>query len=258
MCRKTFAFFLLSLFFQVKLPAQLNEGDTAKFQIRASMTGNFQKGNVELTLVRGRLEAVYAPVENWVLKTQNSSMYQAFFSKKADNDVFSRNYLYFKPFNRIYPFALAFVSTNFRRKIDLRYFIGPGVTYRVVWNKKHSVKAAAGVVYEQTRFAASNFNANRYDGTGRIGLWRATVWTGGSHRLAGDRIRFFSEAFYQPAFDTRENFRWQLDTGLDFPVWKGFSFNVLYTVTNENITIEKIKQRDRVLSFGAAYNFRKK
>jgi hypothetical protein len=38
--------------------AQLNESDTARFQFRAGVTGAWQKGNVDLLVLRGRLELV--------------------------------------------------------------------------------------------------------------------------------------------------------------------------------------------------------
>ena len=36
--------------------AQLNESDTVKFQLRASLTGNYQQGNVELLNLKSKLE----------------------------------------------------------------------------------------------------------------------------------------------------------------------------------------------------------
>ncbi len=36
--------------------AQLNESDTARFQLRAGITGVWQSGNVELLVLRSRLE----------------------------------------------------------------------------------------------------------------------------------------------------------------------------------------------------------
>ena len=81
----------------VKPFAQLNESDTVKFQLRASLTGNYQQGNVELLNIKSKLEFVFSQQKDWVFKSQNSSLYQSFYSKEADNDIFSRNYLYYHP-----------------------------------------------------------------------------------------------------------------------------------------------------------------
>ncbi len=84
----------LCLFGSVQASAQLNESDTLKFQLRISVSGNYQTGNVAVFALRNRIDFSVSPVKNWVFKSQNSSLYQAFYGKKADNDLFSRNYLY--------------------------------------------------------------------------------------------------------------------------------------------------------------------
>ncbi len=99
------------------LAAQLNESDTLNFQLKTGISGNLQKGNVDLFLIRGRLEFSFIPVKTLVFKSQNSSLYQSFSGRKADNDLFSRNYLYFRPERRLYPFAISYSSSNFRRRI---------------------------------------------------------------------------------------------------------------------------------------------
>lgn len=77
--------------------AQLNESDTLKFQMRGSASGSWQVGNVDLWVVRGKLDMVVNNNKSLVFKSQNNSLYQQFGSFKADNDLNSRNYLYFKP-----------------------------------------------------------------------------------------------------------------------------------------------------------------
>jgi len=114
----------------VSVKAQLNESDTVKFQLRTSLTGNYQQGNVNILTVRSKLDFSFSPVKDFVFKSQNSSLYQEFSSKKADNDIFSRNFIYYKPQKKIYPFGIAYISTNYRRKIDTRLFTGAGLTYR--------------------------------------------------------------------------------------------------------------------------------
>jgi Protein of unknown function, DUF481 len=238
------------------LQAQINESDTLLFQLRGGLTGNFQQGNVEFLAVRGRLEFSVAPNKAIVFKSQNSSMYQEFFGRKADNDIFSRNYLYFRPQQRQYAFLIGYVNTNFRRKIDWRYFAGAGLTYRLVRQKGHSLKAAFGAIHEQTRFRATDFNINRYDGSADIRLWRGNFWMEGSHLLGKKHLRLYYDAFYQPAFNERANYRWQTDLGLDILVWKGLNINVLYTLAFENVVANAIKNTDRVLTFGLAYQIK--
>lgn len=238
--------------------AQLNESDTARLQVRASLTGNFQQGNVEVTTVRSKLDVVASPVLSWVFKSQNSSLYQSFYSVKADNDLFSRNFLYYHPERRLYPFAIAYISTNYRRKIDLRYFAGAGATLQLINTPRHVVKLSAGVVYENTRFAASTYTETRYNGSPIIGLWRGTTWLGGWHYLLDNHLRLYYDAYYQPTFSDATNYRWQYDIGVDFPIWRGLAFNALYTYTHENVVITKIQPDDKILTVGLSYTFRKR
>lgn len=248
--------FLLCLIASPAL-AQLNESDTTRLQLRASLTGNFQQGNVEVTTVRGKLDLVTSPVRSWVFKSQNSSLYQSFYSTKADNDLFSRNYLYYHPERQIYPFAIAYVSTNYRRKIDLRYFAGAGATLQLISKPKHVLKLSAGAVYENTRFSADTYNEARYNGSQTIDLWRVTAWLGGWHYLLDNHLRLYYDAYYQPAFSDANNYRWQYDIGFDFPIWRGLAFNALYTYTHENVVVTKIQPDDKILTVGLSYTLRK-
>lgn len=236
--------------------AQLNESDTARFQVRIALTGTVQEGNVEATAVRGKLDLVVSPTRRWVWKSQNASLYQAFYGLRADNDLFSRNYLYYRPDRRGYPFGIAYVSTNYRRKIDRRHFAGTGLTLRLIGSPNSGLKVSAGGVYEATRFVGTTFNEVRYNGASSIALWRATTWLGGWHTLLEGHLRLYYDAYYQPAFSDASNYRWQYDVGLDFPVWRGLAFNLLYTFTYEQVVVTAIRPDDRLLTMGLAYNLR--
>lgn len=236
--------------------AQINESDTTHFQLRANITGNYQQGNVTVTTIKSRFDFSYAPVKDWVFKSQNSSLYQSFYKKKADNDLFSRNYFYYKPYKRLYPFAIAYVSANYRRKIDMRYFAGAGVTYQLLKQQKNVLKLSASTIYEATTFKQKNFNYAEYNGSDKINVWRATVYIAGWNYLLQNHLRFYYDAYWQPAFNNGNNYRTQFDVGVDFPVWKGLSVNALYSFTHENVVVANIQQEDKILTFGLAYNLK--
>ena len=131
------------LFLPLCLSAQTNKSDTLetdksdtlKLKASLSLTGFWQGGNVETVIFRAKSDVSYKPLKKWVLRTKNSYVYQEFGKEKADEDILSLNFLYFDPEREIYPLLLGFVSTNFRREIDLRSLIGAGVTYQIL-NKK--------------------------------------------------------------------------------------------------------------------------
>lgn len=255
---KPFLLFIILSMSMGKSFAQLNESDTTKFQLRASVTGNYQQGNVEVLNIKSKLDFTYSPYKNWVLKSQNSSLYQAFYSVEADNDIFSRNYIYYQPQHKVYPFAIAYISTNYRRKIDNRYFAGAGITYQLINKKKNVLKLSASTVYETTNFKSNTYNYNEYNGDDKINLWRGTLYVGGWNYLLEKHIRLYYDAYWQPAFNNSNNYRTQVDVGVDFPIWKGLSFNAVYAFTHENVMIEKVKQEDKILTFGIAYNLKAK
>jgi hypothetical protein len=151
--------FIIGFIFWIKpMMSQINESDTISFQLKSTITGNYQKGNVNVLSIKSKIEFTKRLLKQFVYKSQNNSLYQEFGQKKSDNDVFSRNYLYYKPKNKIYPFGIAYLSSNYRRKIDFRYFTGAGLTYQI-WNTKTNiVKLSASLVYEETKFKTTSFN----------------------------------------------------------------------------------------------------
>lgn len=254
---KIFAIAIAGLVFARPATAQINESDTVKLQARVSVTGNYQKGNVEVFTLRGRADFSVSPLKDFVFKTQNASLYQEFYGRKADNDIFSRNYFYFKPQQKIYPFAMIYFSANYRRKVDNRFFAGPGATLQVINKKENVLKVSGSVVYEHTLFNANAFNYSEFDSSSTINLWRGTAYIGGWNYLFDKHLRLWYDGFWQPAFNNANNYRTQFDIGLDFPVWKGLSFTTVYTYTHENVVVKSVKQDDRILSFGLSYNIKK-
>jgi hypothetical protein len=237
--------------------AQINESDTAKFQLKASVSGNYQHGNVNLFTLRSKLDASTHVGYKWVFKTQNASLYQELGTVKADNDIFSRNYLYYQPWKTLYPYAIAYVSTNYRRKINSRVFSGLGVTYQVLHKTNSTIKFSASAVYETSKFSNTIFNQHSYDGSSNIHLWRGTLYTNGWWYLSNNRLRLYYDAFYQPAFNNTSNYRTQVDVGVDVPIWRGLSFSCLYTLTHEAVVPINVKEEDTILTFGVNYQLKK-
>ncbi len=253
-------FFLLIIFLlSWAIPkAQLNESDTVKFQLRASVSGNYQQGNVALLAIRSKLDFTFSPIKQFVFKSQNSSLYQEFGNRKADNDLFSRNYLYWQPQHKVYPFGITYVSSNFRRKIETRFFAGAGITFQLVQTQFHVLKLSASTVYETNSFKGTLYNKAEYNGSNRINLWRGTLYAAGWNYLLNHKLRLYYDAYWQPAFNNKNNYRTQYDIGVEIPLWKGFNFTALYIFTHENVVINNIKQQDKILSFGFSYNFKQK
>lgn len=245
--KKIFFYLLIVPLF---LNAQINESDTLRVKAGLSLTGFYQGGNVETVIFRAKSDLSFKPWKNWVFKNQNSYVFQEFGKEKADEDILSLNFLYLNPDRKIYPFVLGFVSTNFRRAIDLRYLLGTGVTFQVVEKKKNWLKLSLSTEYERTNFSQTDFNFSDYDGMDSINTWRGTVWVNGKYHIFKDKFILNHECYFQPSLEQSDNFRWQADVGVEMPIWKFLNFKINYRHTFESIVIENQQQEDRFLTFG--------
>lgn len=242
--------FFLLLFCPLLLTAQLDESDTLRIKAGLSLTGFWQRGNVQTSIFRGRTDFSVRPWKKWVYKNTNSYVYQAFGKVKADEDILSLNFLYFNPHRRVYPLMLAFMSTNFRRAIDSRYLIGAGATFQVLRKQKQTLKFSLTFEYEATAFDQTNFNRPEFNGKRNINTLRSTIWVNGKYHVFDKKIILSHESYFQPSLENSENYRWRAEVGLEFPIWKFLNFTVNYIDTFESIVILGQVQEDRFLTFG--------
>lgn len=242
--------FYVLLLMPMLLFGQINESDTLKIKAKLSVTGFWQAGNVQTFIFRTKADFSVKPWKNWVFKTQNSYVYQAFGGNKADEDFLSLNFLYLNPDKKLYPLLLGFMSTNFRREIDARYLFGAGITYQVINTDKSWLKLSLTSEYEKTHFTKSNFNLSNYTGQETINTLRGTLWLNGKYNLLKKKIIITHETYIQPSLQESDNYRWQADVGLEMPVWKYLNFKINYLHTFESLVIQGQKQQDQFLTFG--------
>lgn len=246
MKRLVLIFFVLP----ICLFGQTDESDTLKLQARLSLSGIFQGGNVQTVIFRANSDLSYNLWKKWVFKTQNSFVYQEFGKQKADEDILSLNFLYFNPKQRIYPLLLGFVSTNFRRQIEVRTLFGGGITFQLLKKDGNWLKVAFSSEYEQTEFNNDTFNRTAYNGTQSIDTFRGTIWIKGKYHLFKKKLIVGHESYYQPSLERGDNYRWRVDLGLEIPLTKYLNFRTNFLHTFESIVIEGQRQEDSLLTFG--------
>lgn len=234
----------------VLLFSQINESDTLKVKADLSLTGFWQGGNVETVIFRTKSNFTVKPWRKWVYKTTNSYVYQEFGKVKADEDILSLNFVYFNPEAKIYPFVLAFVSTNFRREIDVRTLFGAGATFQIFNKEKDWLKLSISSEYERTYFNETTFNLAKYNGNSEINTLRGTIWINGKYYLFKNKVILGHESYYQPSLEDGDNYRWQGDFSLEMPVWKYINFKINYIHTYESVVIENQNNEDTFLTFG--------
>ncbi len=250
--------FLFVALFSHALRAQLNESDTATYQLNTALRGSLQTGNVELLRVVGELEATVSATKRWVFKTQNQVLYQEIFGNKADNNLLSQNYLYYNPQGRVYPYVIGFVSNNFRRAIDQRYFVGPGATLAILQRSDQSLKLSANLVYESTQFSQAAFNLREYDGSNTIELWRSTVYLRGQHFFMERTWSLHYALYWQQSLEDQVNHRYSLSGGFDFKVMSGLYAQTRVRYDYENVVSLGVRQRDLLWLWGISYNIKSK
>lgn len=238
------------LIFPFFLSAQINESDSLSLKADLSLTGFWQSGNVETLIFRAKSDFSFKPFKSWVFKTTNSYIYQAFDKSKADEDFLSLNFLYLNPERKFYPLVLGIASTNFRRKIDVRYLAGAGVTYQVLNKNDNWLKLSLTSEYEYTNFSETNFNRSEFNGSETINTLRATVWINGKYHLFKKKLILSHESYFQPSLEQSNNFRWQADVNVELPIWKFLNFKINYRRTFESIVIAGQEEQDQFLTFG--------
>ena len=241
---------LILLCCPIYLSAQVNESDTIKLKAELSITGFLQGGNVQTIIFRTKSDVSYRPWKKWVVKSMNSYIYQEFGQEKADEDFLSLNFLYFNPEKKFYPLVLAFISTNFRREIDVRSLFGAGFTYSVYKKDKNWLKFSLTSEYEQTEFNLSEFNKTEYNGSQSINTFRSTLWINGKYYLLDKKLIISHESYIQPSLERSNNYRWQADINVETPISKYVNFKVNYRHTYESIVVESQGEQDRFLTFG--------
>ena len=246
MKKALYCFFIIPLF----LSAQINESDSIALKANLSLTGFWQGGNVQTLIFRAKSDVTFKLDKKLVFKTKNSFVYQEFGKEKADADILSLNFLYFNPERKIYPLILGFVSTNYRREIDLRSLLGVGLTYEIYTKDKNWLKFSVSSEYEQTNFGRAEFNLAEYNGSRSINTFRSTIWVNGNYHLLKNKVILKHELYFQPSLEQSNNYRWQADLALEFPLWKYVNFKINYLKTFESIVIESQQESDSMVSFG--------
>lgn len=236
--------------FSLCLHAQNKTKDSTSLKASLSLTGFYQGGNVQTLIFRAKGDLGFGVWPNGEYKTQNSYIYQAFDKEKADEDILSLNFLRFNPNRQIYPFVLAFLSTNYRRAIDLRYLVGGGITFQIARSSKSQLKLSLSSEYENTKFSRTTFNYSEYNDQNSINTLRATVWIKGKYQMFKNKIIFSHESYFQPSLARANNFRWQMDMAIEIPVIKYLDFKINYRYAYENIVIIDQKKYDDFLTFG--------
>lgn len=250
MMKKLFPFFIFCAFGSAF--AQLSEADTARFSIRAATTGSLSLGNVERFLVISNVDFSHL-TKRIGLKTSNTYIYGTFRRTLTEDDFISKNFFYLVPQNRFYPYLMLWLEKNYRRRFDLRYQMGAGITYQLLRQKKNSIKLSLNLTTEETRFFNNQFREFENGDSRVIATWRVAGRLYGHHRLLKNKLHFTYEFWYQPSLEYEDNFRYHGDFLLEIALNKILSFRTAFNYTHENIVLTGVQRDDTFFTFGLSF-----
>ncbi len=233
----------------LKVNAQLNKKDTVDWQIKLSASGSLLDGNVARLLLVNRLEIAHAQPA-WGLSTRSDYQYGTTRRVTTENDFVSYNFFYLHPLHKIYPYLMAIVETNYRRKIEFRYQVGPGSSY-TAWSKRNNLlRLSITGTYEHSRFGETKFKYIADTLSNTITVWRITGRIFCRQKLFEDKLNLLYEFWWQQSITDYHNYRLYNEAVFEVPLCKEFSFRTGFRYTYENVRLEKLKPFDLFWTFG--------
>lgn len=242
------------LVLSLKSPAQISETDTGAYRLSSSVSGLVQTGNVSLLNLRAKFD-FGLPLGDSALyfKTQNNYLYQEFSRFKADEDVYSQNFIYYKAHRRLYPYLISFLATNYRRGIRFRHFSGAGLSIKVAQHKNIQFKVSANLLYEENHFSGTSFNQENFSGNAFISTWRSSFY--GELGLHFGSFHGHAVYWIMPSLKDAGLLRQQLDATLGYRLTNKLSLVSLLRYTQESLVLSRAKTDDFFISYGLQLNF---
>ncbi len=118
---------------------------------------------------------------------------------------------------------------------------------------RQSIKLSGNVLYEESTYSKELFNYQQFNGSDQIKAFWSTLYLSGFHQLNNANIKLTYELYWQQSWEDKVNFRYQLFTGVDFKVIKGFSVQSRIIYAFENIISENVLQQDLLWTWGLSY-----
>lgn len=241
--------FILYLFIiNQSVLAQLAESDTLAWQYELASAFFLSQGNVERLLVKSDFSLTHVE-QDWGFASVNTHYYGSFGGYATERDLISKNFLYLTPKARRYPYLMTWLETNFRRKLDTRIQIGPGVTMVVLKTADHLVKISGTGSYENTSFGRPIILENKQLKR-HIETWRLTGRIYGEHRFGDDKIMLQYELWIQPSLSDKENYRYHIDQLIKVPLSNRVALRMNANYTYETIVPISIQKSDLYCTIG--------
>lgn len=253
---------LFSIFFLLiigKTFAQLEESDTARWQFNSTVSLRLNTGNIQRLIVTPEANVSHLPKNKlWGFSMRQRYTFGTFGKYRTENDLLSRNFLYFIPEKRVYPYIMLWMNTHERQRLSFRYQVGPGVTFVPLKKGNQIIKLSATFSYEQNWYKEDKLTLISDTLARNYNVFRATARIFGSHKLAKGIVDIYYEFLWQPSLTSLQNWRLFAEGGVNVKIVKGFSMRSFITYEYQQVHVTTEKPNDLVLSIGVNYKWQTK
>lgn len=249
---------MASLFVLSDAIAQLQEGDTSKWQFNSSFAWRLNTGNVERLIVTPEANLSHVQAQKrWGFSARQRYTYGTFGPVKTENDWLSRNFVYLTPERTVYPYVMLWFQTHARQQLDFRYQAGVGFTVLPLKKGRQVIKVSLTATYEQNWYARPGLTAISDAGASAYSVVRATGRVFGSHTFPQNIVSVYYEFFFQQAVDNIDNWRIFTEGGISTVIARGFSMRTYVNYEHQSVHLAAVKPNDLILNVGLNYRVMK-
>lgn len=234
--------------------AQLEEGDTSRWQFSTNLSLRLNTGNVERMILTPEANVAHVHAKKrWGFAARQRYTYGTFGELRTENDLLSRNFVYITPERRFYPYVMAWFQTHARQKLGFRYQVGPGVTYQPMKKHRHILKLSATFTHEHNWYTQAALDYIEDQSSREYSVFRVTGRIFGSHTFADGAVSIYHELLFQQATNQAENWRVFAEGGIHTRVIGGFSMRSYLNFEYQQVHVSTEKPDDLILNIGLNY-----
>ncbi|MFN8277002.1 MAG: DUF481 domain-containing protein [Chitinophagales bacterium] len=240
----------------VDLPchAQLEESDTARWQFNGGLSLKLNTGNVDRMIITPEANVAHVSKSKlWGFSARERYTFGTFGKYHTENDLLLRNFIYFIPEKRVYPYVMAWFQTHERQRLLFRYQIGPGVTVVPLRRSGQIIKLSATATYEQNWYKEDSLVFLGDYTRKQYGTFRATVRLFGSHWAVKKVLWLYYEVLFQQSLTNINNWRIFAEGGVNAQLPKGFSMRTYVSYEYQQVHVKSEKPNDLILNVGVNY-----
>lgn len=238
--------------------AQLQEGDTTRWQFNSTFSWRLNTGNVERLIVTPEANLSHLNKDKrWGFSARERYTYGTFGPVKTESDLLSRNFVYLNPNNRIYPYAMLWFQTHARQQLEFRYQAGLGVTVLPLKSRRQVIKLSITATYEQNSYQSVGLTELHDPAVKSYNVVRATGRIFGSHSFPQNVVSVYYEFYFQQAVDNINNWRIFSEGGITTAITRGFSMRTYINYEYQSVHLQSVKPNDLILNVGLNYRVAK-